>query len=193
MVSVGHTTSSLDKALDPVHYAAAVEARLAAPADEAFAAALAVTLGEMRLSSALMMVRSLPRIVTRRQLPRWGSERPFLEALVREPGFLTLVEPADGFAAFGYLGRPWKPAAEPGSVDGAEGFVAFEEPGWAKVVMDLSVRQDKNGSVLRTKTRIHLTDESARRAFARYWGIVKYGSNAIRWDWFRAARRRAEP
>ena len=46
------------------------------------------------------------------------ARQPGVEAAVlakhfrREPGFLVLVEPRDGFAAVGYVGRPWKPAAE---------------------------------------------------------------------------------
>jgi hypothetical protein len=43
-----------------------------------------------------------------------------------------------------------------------------------------------------TETRIHLTDEAARRAFGRYWLVVRLGSGAIRRDWLRAARRHAE-
>jgi hypothetical protein len=57
--------------------------------------------------------------------------------------------------------------------------------------MDLSPTASRGGALPRTETRIHLTDEGARRAFGRYWAVVRYGSNALRWDWLRAARRRA--
>ena len=192
MVITGEEPSLLDKALDPVHYAEAVETRVAAPPERAFEGAIDVTLGEMRLSAALLLVRSLPRIVTRRRIGLRRLERGFLEALVREPGFLTLVEPHDGLAAFGYVGRPWRPNAEARQLDGPAEFAAFAEAGWAKVVMDLAVRPEGARTILRTETRIHLTDEGARRAFGRYWFVVKHGSNAIRRDWLRAARRRAE-
>jgi hypothetical protein len=173
-----------------VDYAEAVEARVAAPPDRAFEAALAVTMSEVWLSSALLMLRGLPRILRRRRLPRWGSSRPFWDQLLREPGFTSLRQPRDGYAAFGYVGRPWKPAAEARDVPAHE-FAEFAEPGWAKVVMDLRASPAQGGALLRTETSIHLTDEHARRAFARYWAIVRFGSNAVRRDWLRAAVRRA--
>jgi hypothetical protein len=144
----------------------------------------------MRLSAALLTVRGLPGIIRHRRLPRWGLDRPFWAQLVRTPGFLTLVGPHDRYAAFGYVGRPWKPAAEACELT-AEEFADFDAPGWAKVVMDLSATASRGSTLLRTETRIHLTDEHARRAFGRYWAVVRYGSNALRWDWLRAARRRA--
>jgi hypothetical protein len=182
--------SSPDEFLAKVDYAEAVEAHVAAPPDRAFEAALAVTMSEMRLSSALLMLRGLPGMLRRRRIPRWGSSRPFWDQLLREPGFTSLREPRDGYAAFGYVGRPWKPAAEARDLPVHE-FAEFAEPGWAKVVMDLRASPAKGGTLLRTETRIHLTDEHARRAFGRYWVLVRLGSNAVRRDWLRAARGRA--
>jgi hypothetical protein len=160
-----------------------------APPERAFEGALAVTVSEMRLSAALLTLRGLPGMLRRGRLPRWGSDHPFWEQLLREPGFTALVEPHDSYAAFGYVGRPWKPAAEGRNVS-AEEFAGFHEPGWAKVVMDLVAIPAPGGAVLRTETRILLTDEHARRAFGRYWALVRFGSNAVRRDWLRAARRR---
>jgi hypothetical protein len=171
----------------------AVEVRVAAPPGRAFEAALEVTAREMTLSAALLAIRGLPGIVTHRRLPRLGSADRFWARLVREPGFLALIEPRDAYGAFGYVGRPWKLSGERLQiVESAEEFAAFAEPGYAKVLMDLSARPDGAGATLRTETRIHLTDEEARRAFGRYWFVVRLGSIAIRKDWFRAARRRAE-
>ncbi len=184
-------SSSSDKWLAAIDYATACETHVAASPDSAFEAALAVSTREMVLSSALLAIRGLPGLVTRRRLPSLGSRRPFWEALPSGPGFLELIEPRDHYAAVGYVGRPWKPAAEGRDLASAEEFAAFDEPGFAKVVMDLAARPDREGSVLRTETRIHLTDESARRAFGRYWALVRLGSIAIRKDWLRAARRRA--
>jgi hypothetical protein len=189
---VSVSASQVEKCLVPVHHAEAVEARVAAPPQRAFEAALAVSTREMRLSSILLAIRGLPTVVTRRRLPRLGSTRAFWDQLLQEPGFLMLVEPRDEYAAFGYVGRPWKPAAQGRELPTAEDFLAFDEPGYAKVVMDFRASPDPAGSLLRTETRIHLTDEPAHRAFRRYWLLVRLGSNALRRDWFRAARRRAE-
>jgi hypothetical protein len=186
----GLPVSRADELLPAFDYSEAVEAHVAAPPARAFEAALAVSVSEMWLSAALLTLRGLPGMVRQRRLPRWGSAHPFWEQMLRTPGFTALIEPRDGYAAFGYVGRPWKPAAEGRDVTAAE-FANFDEPGWAKVVMDLSATASRGGTLLRTETRIHLTDEGARRAFGRYWAVVRYGSNAVRRDWLRAARRRA--
>jgi hypothetical protein len=189
---VAVTTSPLDKALPSADYSAAVEARVSAAPERAFEAALAVPIREMPLASALLAIRSIPGAVKRRRAPGLGSRRPFLEGLLREPGFFVLNEPDGSYAAFGYVGRPWKLASEGRALESAVDFAAFDEPGYAKVVMDLAARPQASGSVLRTETRIHLTDERARRAFGRYWRLVRVGSDLVRRDWFHAARRRAE-
>ena len=187
---MGVAVSAQDEFLASVDYAEAVEAHVPAPPARAFEAALAVTVNEMRLSALLVTLRGLPGLIIKRRLPRWGSSHAFWDQLLREPGFTELGEAHDGYAAFGYVGRPWKPTGEGRNVS-ADEFAAFDEPGWAKVVMDLSATPGPEGSLLRTETRIHLTDEHARRAFSRYWTVVRFGSNVIRRDWLRAARRRA--
>lgn len=187
---MGVAVPSTEEFLTRVDYSEAVQAHIAAPPDHAFEAALAVTASEMWLSSALLMLRGLPAMVRRLRLPRRVSSQPFWDQIRRGPGFTPLLEPHDGYAAVGYVGRPWRPAAEPHDVPARE-FAGFAEPGWAKVVMDLRAIPAEGGTLLRTETRIQLTDEHARRAFGRYWMVVRFGSNAIRRDWLRAAGRRA--
>ena len=43
-----------------------------------------------------------------------------------------------------------------------------------------------------TETRVQLTDEAARRAFRRYWFVVRLFSGLVRRSWLAAAKRRAE-
>jgi hypothetical protein len=45
---------------------------------------------------------------------------------------------------------------------------------------------------LRTETRVLLTDEASRRAFARYWLVVKPFSGLIRRRWLALARERID-
>ncbi len=145
----------------------------------------------MRLSALLVTLRGLPGLIIKQAPPALGLDARLLGPAASRAGVhRRWVEAHDGYAAFGYVGRPWKPTGEGRNVP-ADEFAAFDEPGWAKVVMDLSATPAPEGSLLRTETRIHLTDEHARRAFARYWTVVRFGSNAIRRDWLRAARRRA--
>jgi len=159
--------------------------------ENALAAVEATTLGDVRLTGLLLVLRSLPSIATGRlRLP--DRRRPLFELLVSTPGFLELPAPA-GTIAGGYAGRPWRLRAEPLELAGGpQEFAGFDEPGYAKVTMHFAAFAEGSSSRLVTETRIHLTDENARRAFGRYWLVVRLGSDAIRRDWLQAARRRAE-
>jgi hypothetical protein len=164
---------------------------VAASPDRALEALLATTAAEMRLASILFFLRSLPAGPRRWAAARASRRRPLLDVLTATPGFLHLEGPADRFLAFGYVGRPWTPSGG-GRRLTREEYLAFDEPGYAKVATDFRVVPEGSGSLLSTTTRIHLTDDHARRAFGRYWLLVRYGSWAVRKSWLRAARKRAE-
>jgi hypothetical protein len=78
-------------------------------------------------------------------------------------------------------------------VDGPEAFTALVQPGYAKAGMNFLL-QDEGGGWTRvsTETRIHGTDPSAQRSFARYWRVIYPGSALIRRGWLRAIKARAE-
>ncbi len=161
-----------------------------APAERALAAVREVTLGDVPLTAALLLARGLPSLLTRRIRPPSRSA-PLFELLTSTPGFLNLPMPP-GLLAGGYVGRPWQLAGDPARVRGADEFAGFTEPGYAKVTMHFEATPERSGSRIVTETRIHLTDEQAKRSFGRYWRVVRLGSDVIRKDWLRAARRRAE-
>ena len=101
---------------------------------------------------------------------------------------------ADGFQQLGddtvvLVGKPWILGGGRRAVDD---FVAFAEPGCAKMAIDLRAEPDGDGSRLETETRVFLTDLASRRRFAAYWLVVRPFSGLMRRSWFRAARRRAE-
>jgi hypothetical protein len=148
-------------------------------------------MGEMRLTAALLTVRALPGIVTRRYPLRRAGEAPLYETLASSEGFVSLEEQPQ-FLVAGYVGQPWRLTGGNCPVSSRDEFAGFGEPGYAKVVTYFDARPAGEGSVLRTETRIHLTDQHARRSFGRYWFVVRWGSLAQRKDWLRAARRRAE-
>jgi hypothetical protein len=149
------------------------------------------TVADVPLTTLLLVLRSLPSFVTGRLgLP--VLRRRLFELLVGTPGFLELPVPA-GMLAGGYAGRPWRRRSEPLELGGGpDEFADFDEPGYAKVTLHFTAAAEGSASRLVTETRIHLTDEAARRAFGRYWLVVRLGSGAIRRDWLRAARRHAE-
>jgi hypothetical protein len=167
------------------------------PPAEALAAVGAVTIGDVPITAALLTARALPSLLTGKlRLP--PRARPLYELLVTTPGFLEL--PLPGMLAGGYAGQPWRLTAEPAGITDPDQFARFGEPGYAKVTMHFAAEPSPTGSRGRsrgrsrvvTETRIHLTDEASRRAFSRYWAVVRPGSNFIRREWLRAARRRTE-
>jgi hypothetical protein len=165
--------------------------RVAAPPADVLAAARTVTAREVPLLVVLMALRRLPAAVRRRRaaVAFRSLDRPLLTGLTRG-GFVTLADRPDELV-LGVIGRFW--TADGGVLPvSAEGFVAFEEPGFAKAVVNFHVREVDGGTLLTTETRIQGTDESATRSFRRYWRVVMPGSAAIRRAWLRAIRKRAE-
>ena len=147
--------------------------RVSAPPERALAAAREARLEDMPLVSFLFKLRGL----------RAAPSGPAWDALL-----------AQGFQAFGedtlvLVGKPWSAG---GSLRHVEDFVAFAEPGYAKLAMDLRAVPDGEGARLETETRIHLTDASARRRFKAYWLVIRPFSGLVRRAWLRAAKRRAE-
>jgi hypothetical protein len=147
---------------------------VAASPSAALEAARAVSVGDLALVRALLRLRGMRR----------GGRAPVWEALL-----------AEGFQPFGddtlvLVGKPWRLRGELRRVDD---FVAFAEPGYAKMAVDLRARAGSGGgSRLETETRVFLTDSSSRRRFAAYWLVVRPFSGLIRRCWLREAKRRAE-
>jgi hypothetical protein len=65
-------------------------------------------------------------------------------------------------------------------------------PNRAIATMNFLVVPNGATSRLITETRVHATDDAARRRFAVYWRIIHPGSDIIRRGWLEAIRRRAE-
>ena len=77
--------------------------------------------------------------------------------------------------------------SEPGS------FKALVQPGFAKATLSFLIEPLTSGwCLLRTETRVFATDPASRSTFARYWRIIRPGSELIREMWLRAIKVRAE-
>jgi len=181
---------TLEQLLPHHEFSDTVTVETRASGDAVLRAVRDVSAREMPLSLVLLTVRALPRMVSRRRLivPR-GT---LWDDLTRTAGFAPFEEEPGRPLVMGYVGRPWRLTGGGAPIATREDFVAWDEPGWAKVAAAFWVEPDGSGTRLVTETRIHLTDEAARRAFARYWRLVHLGSVLLRKDWLRAARRRAE-
>jgi hypothetical protein len=164
---------SIVDALPVYHHGERHSIRIAASPERALAAAHEASLEDVPLVRALFRLRGL----------RASPRGPIWDALL-----------AEGFQAFGadtvvLVGRPWAPGAGRRSV---EDFVAFDDPGWAKIAMELRAVPAGDGARLETETRVFLTDPGSRRRFGAYWVVIRPFSGFVRRSWLRAAKRRAE-
>jgi hypothetical protein len=173
---------SLDELLPRWHFRERHRRPTTLPTAALLAAVEQLTWREVPAMRALMGVRSAGRLQLARQ------ER-ILDGMARI-GF-TVLERTDDELVVGVLGRPWAPhggraprlADQP---DPAAYFAGFHEPGWAKVIANFRA----GGGQLTTETRVLATDERSRRAFARYWLLIRPFSGLIRRRWLAAVVRR---
>lgn len=145
-----------------------------APVGRTWDALLALDLTRVHspLVDASFWVRDLPARV--RRTPRPQAEPIVLGAdTVALPGWLRLgMRPGDELA-IGAVGRFWTPSIEWRDVPREE-FAAFREPGWGKIGVSFSLRPYGATRTLVTyECRTATSDEPSRRAFARYWTLIR--------------------
>ena len=151
----------LSEALPEYDFSERHQRRVDASPEAVFAAIRSVTLAETPIARTLMRLRGL----------RAGSKRPLVEEMDGE-GFVQLAEEPLRELVYTAIGQPWKPLGGKRAV--ADDFRAFAEPGYAK--MGFNFRLDDG--VLSTETRVLLTDERSRKAFRRYWLVIRPFSGA---------------
>ena len=174
---------TLDELLPRWHFRERHRRRTAAPAASLLAAAEQLTWRDLPIMRALMGVRSAGRL-------RLARPERILDGMARI-GFTVLARTDDELVV-GVLGRPWTPRGGHAprladQADPAAYFAGFDEPGWVKVVANFQV----GAGQLTTETRVLATDERSRRAFARYWRLIRPFSGLIRRRWLAAIARRA--
>ncbi len=90
----------------------------------------------------------------------------------------------------GLIGRFWRPSGHVVRLSGREDFESFHEPGFVKAAMSFALRPDGRDTLALTETRVAATDAGAKRAFRRYWLVVRPFSGLIRRAWLLAVARR---
>ena len=127
----------------------------------------------------LFALRELPRRIRGggRGVPSARPHSLTFDDLTTTLGYtwVLLGEEPDVEFVIGSVGKFWQrdygvtPVA-------ANDFVAFDEPGYAKLALSFSVRPAvPGGSVLRYEARTATTDAVARARFGRYWRIIRWG------------------
>ncbi|MBI4297959.1 MAG: hypothetical protein HY676_05450 [Chloroflexi bacterium] len=157
-----------------------------------FGAIKEVTPGEIPLFRALIAVRSLPALITRKRgLPFGGG--PLFEQMLAN-GFVLLAEEPNREIVLGTVGRFWRAFGPPLKLASVQEYLAFDRSDYAKAAMNFSLAeiQGGRGVTLRTETRVCVADSMARRKFAFYWLLIKPGSGLMRREILRAVKRRAE-
>ncbi|MEZ5091431.1 hypothetical protein [Nocardioides sp.] len=161
------------------HHCTVVEA----PPDRVWDALHATTWAELRLTRPLMLARGLG-LRRGRPVPLLGPGGP-VETVRSDPPH---------YAAGVRVARPWQPVPDRGpDMATLDEIAAFSGRGWLKFGMDFRLHELPGGRTrLETTTLCEPTDGHARRAFARYWRVIRPFSGLIRREMLRAVRRRAE-
>jgi hypothetical protein len=165
----------LDDVLPEWHYRERHRRRVNAAPERVFAAVRELTLAETPVARVLVRLRGM----------RPQRDAPIFEEM-RRVGFEVEAEEPGRELAFAAIGQPWK--VRGGERRRGVDFRTFAEPGFAKMAFNFRF----DGSALSTETRVLLTDEQSRRAFRRYWLVIRPFSGLIRRAWLRAIARRAE-
>lgn len=106
------------------------------------------------------------------------------------PTFTTLAEDHGRERVQGVIGQWWK-LGRSKNVDAD--FATFDEPGYAKGIFSFELQDAGPGRIrLITETRVKATSPDARRAFLRYWVVIRLGSGLLRLFILSAIRERAE-
>jgi hypothetical protein len=128
---------------------------------------------------ALFALRELPNRFARklRGDPPPPTPTSFTVDAVATPemGWVLLGEEPGVEIVVGAVGRFWR-RDYGGRTVPAEMFVHFNEPGYAKIAIGLSVIPvGLGGSILRYEARTATTDDVARAHFRRYWRVIQPG------------------
>lgn len=168
----------IDEVLPEYDFGERHSARVAAPVPVVYAAARAMNADSSVVIRVLMALRGI--------VPRRLDLQAFLDM-----GFSVVAERAPEELVLGVVGRPWTPLGSLRRVD-ARSFASFEEPGFAKMAMNLRVVGRGPHAELATETRVACTDDRARRRFRAYWSVIRPFSGLIRTEMLRAIKGAAE-
>lgn len=183
----------LDHFLPSYHFNEVHAITIHASPERIYRAVKDVTPSEMPIFTLLISLRALPALLTGKRRRSSSNTQPLLgQALARS--FVLLAEQPNREVAIGTIGQFWRASGGTYKIADAQEFLAANPPGYAKAAMNFVIyRKPGTGDTrLRTETRIHIPEPTARKRFAAYWRVIYPGSAIIRLAWLRAIKRRAE-
>lgn len=141
---------------------------IAASRERVWAALTEAKASDIKLARPLFAARDL---VSRL---RTGKSEP------DRPKFTTLGEVRGREIVQGTIGQWWR-LGRADNFPGGDDFAVFDRPGYAKGTFSFELQDAGPGQVrLITETRVKATSPDARRAFLRYWVVIRLGSGLIR-------------
>ncbi|NUT41815.1 MAG: hypothetical protein HOV86_17710 [Thermoactinospora sp.] len=141
-----------------------------APPERVWAALKSFSARDLKIVKPLFVLRGLAALV------RHGHLQRDLPA-----AFVPLTEIPGKELTSGIVGQWWKlGAARNVAIADAAAFEAFAEPGYAKGVFGFTLEAHAGRTKLTTETTVTATSPDARRAFLRYWRVIRPGSGLIR-------------
>jgi hypothetical protein len=159
---------------------------VAAPAEITFAAAREISFHDSRVIQMVFALREIPgRLLGGPRAPT--ERRPVFDEVVAL-GWRQLAETPSRQVLMGAVTQPWKKEVQFRGLP-AEEFVAFREPGYAKIARTIEVEPaGRSWSVFSTETRVMTTDPVSRERFRRYWAFLSPGILIIRYEILRLVR-----
>jgi hypothetical protein len=148
-------------------------------------------LGGSAVIKLLMLLRSMPGLIVRRQESSPRNQKVTLQTLI-DSGFGLLAERASHEVVLGVTGRFWRPTGNLSTFRRAD----FDHPvpaGFARGVWNFHVSDGLEGqTILQTETRVVCGDSASRQKFLAYWLVVRLFSGLIRLIMLRNVRKHAE-
>ena len=128
--------------------------------------------------NALFALRELPQRISRRlhrEAPPLAPPAVTFGDIAAGPIWVRLAEEPGVELVVGSVGRFWQKDYGRRPVT-ADQFAAFQEPGFAKVALSLTVLPaTADLTILRYEARTATTDAATRRTFRRYWRVILPG------------------
>jgi hypothetical protein len=162
-----------------------------------YQALLETDIARLPLVRLLMGFRTVPALIaspraTLARLRRPEAARALTLRTVLGRDFALLAEQRSTEIVMGLTGRFWTLSGSLVPTDPAT-FRDQAPAGTARAAWNFHLADGPaRSSVLSTETRIRCADEESRRAFGRYWRLVRWGSGLIRRAILQAVRRKAE-
>ena len=180
--------SPLDRFMPTYDVAERHEVAVAAPADITMAAARDMDIYRSPLVRVIFAIRTLPGRL--RGAPPRKPASLLSETLAL--GWRVLADQPGRVIVVGAVTQPWHANVTFRGFP-SDAFVAFNEPGYAKIAWTLeAIPLGPSSSGFRTETRVSTTDARSRRLFRLYWTVFSPGILLIRRASLRLVKAEAE-